>query len=223
MTLHRKSPITLAGCAAGTAAAFVLVIASACGVIRTVSRDGYRATLTFSPGDSYRIAVRGEWRRVDGDVEGAPLVKIMRPDLKKTWQFRPRTQRIFEEGWSPTDEIVPGFPLDPHFDSQAYAARFHAVLTKIADAAFGGHPCDRYQLDMTSGDRVVISVARDLERLPIRVEHSKKRGEEDFVPFLEVRLDDVRTGAEESLFQKPKGMKPVASYDELRMATAKAP
>jgi hypothetical protein len=195
-----------------------ILLLFACGGIRTVSRDGYRATLVYSPGDKYRIAVRGEWRRVDGEVDGAPLVKIMRPDLKRTWQFRPRSKRILDEAWSPTDEIVPGFPLEPRFDEQAYASRFKATVTKIADGAFGGHPCDRYQMDLPSDDRVVIWAARDLERLPIRIEHFKKRAEDDYQPFLEVQLSDIRVGADEDLFEKPKGYKPVASYEELRKA-----
>jgi hypothetical protein len=208
--------VVLAGAAIGLAAGVVLSFD--CGGIRTVSRDGYRATLVFTPGDRYRIAVRGESRRVDGEIDGAPLVKIMRPDLKKTWQFRPGTKRVLEEAWSPTDEIVPGYPLDPHFDAQAYAGRFQAHVAKIADAAFGGHPCDRYQMELPTGDRVVIWAARDFERLPVRVEHAKKIGDDDYRPFLEVQLTDVRVDAEPELFEKPKGYTPVGSYEQLRMA-----
>jgi hypothetical protein len=196
----------------------MLLFAFACGGIRTVSRDGYRATLVFSPGERYKIAVRGESRRVDGEADGAPIVKIVRPDLKKTWQLRPASKRILEESWSPTDEIVPGFPLDPKFDSQAYAARFQATVTKIADAAFGGHPCDRYQLELPSGDRAIVWAARDLERLPIRVEHVKKKTEDEFQPFLDVQLTEIRIGADESSFEKPKGYTPVKTYEELRAA-----
>lgn len=206
--------------AAAAAALFALTLLAldGCGGIRTVSRDGYRAILVFSPGDRYRITVRGEWRRVDGEADGVPIVKIVRPDLKKTWQFRPTSKRLLEETWSPTDEIVPGFPLDPRFDPQAYASRFQGTVAKIPDGAFGGHPCDRYQLDLPSGDRAVISAARDLERLPIRVEHLKKKSDDEFQSFLDVQLTEIRVGADEDLFQKPKGFKPVASYEELRLA-----
>ena len=202
---------TAASCLAALAFAF-----SSCGGIRTVSRDGYRATLVFSPGEKYRLAVRGEWRRVDGDADGAPLVKIVRPDLKKTWQFRPASKRLLEEAWSPTDEVVPGYPLDPKFDSQAYGSRFGATVTKINDGAFGGHPCDRYRLDLPSGDRVVVWAARDLERLPIRVEHEKKQAEDEFQPFLDVQLAEIRIGADPDLFEKPKGFTTVRSYEELK-------
>lgn len=219
-----SSPKRNAGRAA--AAAWVLTLPmlltlvglGACGGIRTVSRDGYRATLVFSPGERYRIAVRGEWRRVDGIEDGAAIVKIVRPDLKKTWQFRPTSKRLLEEAWSPTDEIVPGFPLEPRFDSQAYASRFQGTVTKIADGAFGGHPCDRYQLDLPSGDRAIVWAARDLERLPIRVEHLKKKSEDEFQSFLDVQLTEIRVGADEGLFEKPKGYAPVRSYEELRAA-----
>lgn len=193
-------------------------IAAACGGIRTVSRDGYRAKLVFAPGETYRIAVRGEWRRVDGVVDGAELVKVVRPDLKKTWQFRPASKRLLEEEWSPTDEIVPGFPLDPHFDSQAYASRFQGKATKIADAAFGGHPCDRYLLELPSGDRAVIWAARDFERLPVRIQHEKKKTDDEFQPFLEVQLTEVRVGADPDLFEKPKGFTAVRSYEDLQAA-----
>ncbi|MDQ2980180.1 MAG: hypothetical protein M3R62_13265, partial [Acidobacteriota bacterium] len=151
---------------ARSASFFVLAIAVpaslffACGGIPTVSKDGYRAVVLFSPTEKYEIAVRGEWRRVQGDVDGAPLVKIHRPDLKKTWQFRPVSKRLLEQTWAPTDEIIPGYPLEPRFDPQAYASRFRGQIRKIADAALAGHPCDRYQMDLPSGDRVTIWVAR---------------------------------------------------------------
>src|SRR5262245_39701866 len=62
--------------------------AAHCGGIKTVSRDGYRALAAFSTGQRYQIAVRGEKRRVEGSFDGSPLVKILRPDLAKIWQYR---------------------------------------------------------------------------------------------------------------------------------------
>ena len=185
----------------------------ACGGIPTVSKDGYRAVVLFSPTVKYEIAVRGEWRRVQGDVDGAPLVKIHRPDLKKIWQFRPGSKRLLEQAWGQTDEIIPGYPLEPPFDPQAYASRFRGQIQKIADAALAGHPCDRYQMEVPSGDRVTIWVARDYEGLPIRIERRGKRDEAD---ASDVRLTDIRVGADKELFEKPKGYTPVASYEELR-------
>ena len=98
------------------------------------------ARRSFSlPPRTYEIAVRGEMRRVEGTIDGGPLVKIMRPDLKKIWQFRPASKRILEEPWSPTDEIVPGFPLEPRFDSRGLRATAStATILKIADGAHGG-------------------------------------------------------------------------------------
>ena len=199
----------------------LLVVAAAacwiaCGGIRTVSNDGYRATVVFSPSEKYEIAVRGELRRVDGTVDGAPLGKILRPDLKKVWQFRPASKQIFEETWSPSDELVPGFPLDPRFDSKAYADRYHGDILKISDGVQAGHPCDRYQMDLANGDRVTIWAARDLERIPVRLVHAKKTGEDEYQPVSDVQLVDVRVGADPDLFEKPKGYTPVKSYDELR-------
>jgi hypothetical protein len=60
--------------------------------------------------------------------------------------------------------------------------------------------------------------ARDLERLPIRVEHVKKKTEDEFQPFLDVQLTEIRIGADESSFEKPKGYTPVKTYEELRAA-----
>jgi hypothetical protein len=195
-------------------AAFAASLAAGCGGVRTVSRDGYRALLVFGPNEKYSIAVRGEKRRVEGDFDGSRLVKIMRPDLGKIWQFRPSTKRILEEKWEPTDEIAPGYPLDPRFDPQAYAHRFGAQIQKIDDGVHGLHPCDRYQLTLPSGDRVVVWVARDLEGLPVKIEHEKKK-DDDYQPFKVVELLDVRVGADPELFEKPKGYTPVRSYQEL--------
>ncbi|HEY6051366.1 MAG TPA: hypothetical protein VIZ58_08965 [Thermoanaerobaculia bacterium] len=189
---------------------------TACGGIRTVSKDGYRATVLFSPTEKYEIAVRGEMRRVEGTIDGGPLAKIIRPDLRKVWQFRPASRRLLEETWSQGDEIVPGFPLDPHFDSKAYADRFQGEILKIADGVQAGHPCDRYQMDLANGDRVTIWAARDLERLPVRLVHAKKTGEDEYQPVSDVQLVNVRAGADSDLFEKPKGYSPVKSYEELR-------
>lgn len=188
----------------------------ACGGIPRVSKEGYRAVVLFSPTEKYEIAVRGEWRRVQGDVDGAPLVKIHRPDLKKTWQFRPGSKRLLEQAWAPTDEIIPGYPLEPHFDWQAYAGRFRGQIRRIADAALAGHPCDRYQMDVPSGDRVTIWVARDYEGLPIRIERRRKHSEGEEAPRSDIRLTDIRVGADAELFEKPKSYTAVASYEELK-------
>jgi len=190
-------------------------LVASCGGLKTVSKDGYRALLVFTKEDRYAIAVRGEWRRVDGIFEGSTLVKILRPDLGKIWQFRPSTKKILEEGWSPTDELVPGYPLDPHFDSAAYAHRFGGAIARIDDGAHGIHPCDRYRMSLPSGDHVILWVARDLERLPVRVEHQKKDASDEYQPFTDTELLDVRVGADEDLFEKPKNYMPVKSYEEL--------
>lgn len=192
-----------------------LLVALCCGGIKTVSRDGYRALLVFSEKQRYPIAVRGEKRRVEGNLGGSVVVKIYRPDLKKIWQFRPSTRKILEEPWSPTDEIVPGYPLEPRFDPHAYADRFHGEIKQIADGVHGIHPCDRWILTLPSGDRITIWTARDLERLPVRVEHQKKGPQYEYQLVSDVQLLDVRIGADESLFEKPKGYQPVRSYEEL--------
>ena len=197
------------------AAATLVTLACGGGGLKTISKDGYRAILSFSKEERFPVAVRGEWQRVEATVEGAPLIKILRPDSKKIWQIRPSTKRVMESDWHPTDELVPGYPLGPGFDPQAYADRFGGQIRKISDAAHGLHPCDRWSLTLPSGDLVTIWAARDLERLPVRIEHAKKDRSDEYQPFTSTELLDVRTGADPDLFEKPKGYAEVRSYEAL--------
>jgi hypothetical protein len=70
-------------------------------------------------------------------------------------------------------------------------------------------------LSLPSGDRVTISAARDLERLPVRVEHEKKDAMNQWQLVSDTQLLDVRIGADTDLFEKPKGYTPVKSYSEM--------
>lgn len=206
MTIPRPIGIWLA---AGALAAL------SCGGPKTVSKDGYRALLVYSPEDRFQIAVRGEKVRVAGTVDGSEIVKIVRPDRKKSWQFRPSTRRIFESPWSPTDEAVPGYPLAPGFDPEAYADRFDGAIERIDDATHGLHPCERHRLTLPSEDIATIWVARDLERLVVRIEHAKKDSGDEFQPFTDTQLLDVKEGADEKLFEPPKDYAKVDSYEKL--------
>ncbi|HTY42537.1 MAG TPA: hypothetical protein VMH79_11745 [Thermoanaerobaculia bacterium] len=202
--------------AAGLAAAALAVLAVACGGgLKTVGKDGYRAILSFSKDERFEVAVRGEWKRVEARMDGAPLVKIMRPDLKQVWQFRPSTKKILATPWEPTEEIVPGYPLEPHFDPAAYADRFGGTIARIGDAAHGLHPCDRYRMSLPSGDQVTLWVARDLEKLVVKIEHAKKDQGDEYQPFTTTELLDVRVGADPDLFEKPKGYNPAKNVQEL--------
>ncbi len=194
----------------------LVFLAAACGGgLKTVSRDGYRAILAFSKDERFEVAVRGEWKRVEARMDGAPLVKIMRPDLKQIWQMRPATKRIMEAPWTPTDEIVPGYPLEPGFDPYAYADRFGGVIKKVGDEGHGLHPCDRYQMSLPSGDLVTLWVARDLEKLVVKIEHAKKDQGDEYQPFTTTELLDIRVGADPDLFGKPKGYTEVKTYQDL--------
>lgn len=212
-TSHHPPPTTFS-----LKAAILLVAwSAACGGDgpSTVAKDGYRATLAFSSDDRYAVAVRGESKRVEGDIEGSRLVKIVRPDLGKVWQFRPDTEKVLETPWNPTEEIVPGYPLEPGFDPAAYAERFGGQIEQIADATHGLHPAERHSMILPSGDAVVVWVARDLDRLVVRVEHTKKDGNDEYQPFTDTQLLDVKVGAKPDLFEPPKGFHPVKSYEEL--------
>lgn len=199
----------------GVFASIGVLAALACGSPKTISKDGYRAQLVYSPEDRFQIAVRGENVRVTGTVDGSEIVKIIRPDLKKSWQFRPSTRRIFESPWGPTDEAVPGYPLSPGFDPEAYADRFGGEIERIDDATHGLHPSERYRLTLPSGDVATIWSARDLERLVVRIEHAKKDAGDEFQPFTDTKLLDVQAGADEKLFEPPKDYEQVDTYEKL--------
>ena len=192
-----------------------VLAALACGGPKTISKDGYRALLVYSPEDRFQIAVRGENVRVTGTVGGSEIVKIVRPDLKKAWQFRPSTRRTFESAWAPTDEAVPGYPLSPGFDPEAYADRFGGEIERIDDATHGLHPCERFRLTLPSGDVATIWVARDLERLVVRIQHEKKDAGDEHQPFTDTQLLDVQAGADEKLFGPPQDYEKVDSYEKL--------
>jgi hypothetical protein len=202
-----------------SAAAAAILLAIACGGPKTVSRDGYRAVLVYSSEDRFRIAVRGESVWISGDVDGSEIVKIVRPDLHKVWQLRPSTKKIYETRWEPTDEAVPGYPLQPKFDVAAYADRFGGKAQRQDDATHGLHPCERWRLALPSGDVATIWVARDLDRLVVRIEHAKKDPRDEYQPFTDTQLLDLRVGAPAKLFEPPKGYTKVSSYEELAKRT----
>jgi len=191
------------------------LLALACGGPKTVGRDGYRGILVYSKEDRFGIAVRGERVRISGTVDGSEIVRIVRPDLRKSWQFRPSTRRIFESAWGPTDEPVPGYPLETRFDSAAYADRFGGTIRRIDDGTHGLHPCERWRMTLPSGDLATIWVARDLDRLPVRIEHSKKDAGDEYQAFTDAQLLDVKVGAPGKLFEPPKGYEKVDSYEKL--------
>ncbi len=201
------------------ALAIVLLTAAACdefgGGPRTVSRSGYRAVLAFSTAERYEIAVRGEMQRIAGTFDGSELVKVLRPDLGKVWQFRPSTKKLIEAAWTQSDELVPGYPLEPHFDPMAYAQRFGGSIRRIGDEAHGMHPCERFEMTMPSGDRAILWVARDLERLVVRIEHTKKDPGDEYQPVTDTQLLNIRVGAPARLFEKPGGFAAVKTYEEL--------
>jgi hypothetical protein len=197
------------------AAAAAILTPIACGGPKTVARDGYRAVLVYSKEDRFRVAVRGESVRISGTIDGSEIVKIVRPDLGKVWQFRPSTKKIFESRWEPTDEAVPGYPLQPRFDVAAYADRFSAGVERIDDATHGLHPCERWRLSFPSGDHAVAWVARDLDRLVVRIEHLKRDSNDEYQPFTDAQLLDVQVGASPKLLEEPRGYRKVSSYEEL--------
>jgi hypothetical protein len=210
--VRRRS--TLAGFCVGA-----LLASAACdefgGGPRTPSRSGYRAVLAYSATDRYDVAVRQEKQRVSGTFDGSELVRVLRPDLGKVWQYRPSTHKLTESAWTPREELVPGYPLETGFDPEGYAERFGGKIRRIDDAAHGMHPGERFEMTLPSGDRATIWVARDLERLVVRIEHEKKDPKDEYQAITDTQLFDVRLGAPAKLFEKPSGYALVKSYDEL--------
>jgi hypothetical protein len=198
------------------AAVLALFLAAGCGGgLKTIAKDGYTAVLSYSSQERYSVAVRGEARRIEGESDGAPLVKVARPELKTVWQYRPKTKKLFASPWAPTDEIVPGFPLEPGFDPRAYADRFGAKIERIGDDTHGLHPCNRWRMALPSGDVVTIWAARDLENLVVKIAHAKKDSNDESQPFTTTGLLDVRVGADPDLFDKPKGYTEVKTEADL--------
>jgi hypothetical protein len=215
MTGTRSRSAALAPAVLVAASAAVLLSVACGGGLKTISKDGYQAVLSFSKEERFAVAVRGESKRVEATVGGAPIVKVVRPDLGKVWQYRPASKRLLETAWTPTEEIVPGYPLEPKFDPQAYADRFSGKIRRIGDAAHGLHPCERWEMSLPSGDAVVVWVARDLERLAVKIEQLKKDQSDEYQPFTTTELLDVRAGANPKLFEKPEKYAVVKDYAEL--------
>jgi hypothetical protein len=62
-------------------------------------------------------------------------------------------------------------------------------------------------------------VARDLDRLVVRIEHAKKDPGDEYQPFTDTQLLDLRVGVPAKLFEPPKGYTKVSSYEELTKKT----
>jgi hypothetical protein len=204
--------------------AFVLAAAAALAVggcdeygggPKTATRSGYRAVLAYATADRYEVAVRGEKQRVAGKVGGSELVRVLRPDLGKIWQYRPATKKLFEAPWAGPEELVPGYPLEPRFDPAAYADRFGGKMRRLDDALHGMHPCERYEMTTAAGDRAVLWVARDLERLVVRIVHARRDASGAEQPVSDTQLLDVRLGAPAKLFEKPAGFAAVTREEDL--------
>jgi hypothetical protein len=70
-------------------------------------------------------------------------------------------------------------------------------------------------MTLPSGDLATIWVARDLARLAVRIEHSRRGPGGEYQPFTDTQLLDVQVGAAEKLFEPPKGYEKVDSYGKL--------
>ena len=70
-------------------------------------------------------------------------------------------------------------------------------------------------MTLPSGDVATIWVARDLGRLVVRIQHSKKDSGDEYQAVTDAQLLDVQVGAPEKLFEPPKDYQKVDSYEKL--------
>ena len=62
-------------------------------------------------------------------------------------------------------------------------------------------------MNLPSGDLVTIWVARDLERLVVKIEHSKKDQADEYQPFTSTELLDVRAGRGSGSVREAEGVR----------------
>jgi hypothetical protein len=193
----------------------LLLAAGACrlelfSVPKRPARDGYRAVFVSGDGKKYPIAVRPGKRRIEIGL----LARIVtRGDsAEQTVLLRADRRLYFESASRRDDEVFPGYELDPSFDPRVRLAG-HEFL-ELGDDVQAGHVCALYRIWSSPTDSLVYWVAKDLDRLVVRMEWQRQElGEQRDLRMEE--LVGVRPGADESLFRVPEGYRRAATRDEI--------
>ncbi len=202
-----------------SAAAFAFVLAaSSCAPPARPSVDGYEATVTVSEKGAaettFRIAVRGAKRRREEAADGGAVL-LLDEKAQKAWRLDPQAKTYAEVPYArATDEMLPGFPLEPGFNDREEAARRGITdYRRESDEVFAGMVCALWrfidQPDAVVSPSTVYWVAPSLENLTIRMDRE--------IPMADgsrsrrkVELTRIRVGVPESRFAIPAGYRPAA-------------
>jgi len=192
--------------------AAALLLTAGCTPPPRASVDGYRAKVTTIvggvAGTPFEIAVRGDDRRRQPTPAGGVL--ILKGKEQKAWVLDPAAKTFVAVPYpQATDEMLPGFPLAPHFDDRAEAERRGVTeYRRESDELFAGVVCALWEFwdrkDDATSPSTTFWVASSLENLAIRMDRETPKGD-GTKSVTSVRLTDIRLGADPELFEIPKG------------------
>ncbi len=190
----------------------MVLLLAACTPPPLASVDGYRAKVTTVvdgvAGTPFEIAVRGDDRRRQPAAAGPVL--ILRGKEQKAYVLDPAAKTFAEVSYAQaTDELLPGFPLAPHFDDRAEAERRGVTeYRRESDEIFAGVVCALWEFwdrkDDPTSPSTTFWVASSLENLAIRMDRETPKGD-GTKSKMSVRLTEIRLGADPKLFEIPKG------------------
>jgi len=183
---------------------------------RRVKTHGYRAraTVVDARGErKFELAVRDLNRRqAPLPNEKGPVV-IWRGAEKKSFSLDPVARTYSERSFTAVDEVLPGHPLAPGFDHNMEARRRNVTqYTRESDDVLAGHACWIWRFDDEPGKEGTPStaywVAPDLDFVVVRLVRDLPQPEGTSRREI-TDLTDVRVGADEDLFEIPKGYRQV--------------
>jgi len=191
----------------------LFLLASACkleilSAPKRPAKDGYRAVFAPSDGSRAPLAVCSGRRR----IEIGAVVRILDLPEKRTILLRTDRKTFFESPTQPGDEIAPGYELEPNFYARV---RFPGrEILELGDDVQAGHVCALYRIWSSSTECLVYWVAKDLDRLVVRMQWQRLEAGELKDAKME-ELVGVRPGAEENLFRVPEGYRQAESRDAI--------
>ncbi|HTD52071.1 MAG TPA: hypothetical protein VK780_03520 [Thermoanaerobaculia bacterium] len=196
-------------------AGLLALFASGCGR-QNVSSDGYQARLARGVGDSVRVAARGSRTRLTETMEGQLFATVRRPDLGKTWFWRPLGPPSDKVVESPLrtlsyEEYWTRSPPSTDFDIQRYSRLFQGSARVRDRLVFEQHPCEIWEVTHFDGRVERIWRATDLGGLPVRIQRgilipSPTRDDaKELMITQEVQLLEITPGAPAELFEPPPG------------------
>lgn len=183
------------------------------------SVDGYSARVTIRSGgtveSTFRIAVRGPRYRRDEETPGGPVLILLKNE-QNAYRLDPSAKTYVEIPYAKaTDDLLPGFPLDPGFNDHDEAAkRGITEYRRESDEVFAGMVCALWRFvdhsDAVVSPSTVYWVAPSLENLTIRMDREIPRPDGTWSRQT-VELTDIRVGVSPELFVVPKGFRLASS------------